>query len=435
MKKILSIFILIGFVILNACDPMEDIYDELDAAEKPINAEISFTLTADDYADASEYAIDDAVTPEDTSYAESVEDMEAFNKMYTAEEYIPYILGDKYIVLDSASVAVVTYNVYLGLDYLDNVGSPDDAYTLITADYDAMGTGEDEPGEFNSFSSGTPPEDFLPAYMLTLYPDAEEGEMVIITYDYYSGSTNAVEGYLYFDGVAWMMLSNTYELVDADYDAMGAPGQYNNFSSSAKPEDYLPTWLKLAHPYDVAGTVRTIIYLYYSGSANTYAQEYRYDGNSWTQYDAMTVETNQFIHNGTEWVFDPAETIEMTTADYQIIVDYVKANLADKDPSTYDDSENYYGASAHYNNFDGRSGKWNSTDFATWDDAVKEAIGEIFLPAKYPNAVAVVNGAQMGYNVVFDSYTGSYATYVIRFNVSKAGPDPEFEYVTGPILQ
>ena len=435
MKKILSIFILIGFVVLNACDPMEDIYDEIDKAVDPISAEVSFTFTADDYETASGYAIDDAVTPEDTVNAENIEDMEAFNKYYTAEEYISYVLEETYNVLDKGSVAAITYNNYLGIEYLDKIGSPDDEYTLLAADYDAMGEGEDEPGEYNNFSSSAEPEDYLPDYMLILYPDAEAEDLVIIAYAYYPAPAIDPEAYLYFDGEAWTMLANVYELLDDDYDSMGpGPGKYNNFSSSEAPETYLPVWLKLNFPYDPAGEERVIIYKYYSsGTTYTRAQEYHYDGTTWTQYDAIVEVTNQFMHNGDGWVFDPTEAVTMVSADYQVIVEYVKANHAADDASTYDDSEYYFGASYYYNNFDIRNS--NLEVFDSWEDALEEALGTILLPELYPNAVLQVNGVDMAYRVIFNTYDGTNGTYNMKFQVTKAGPDPEFTLVEGPTMQ
>ncbi|MBU8891960.1 MAG: hypothetical protein KOO66_04225 [Bacteroidales bacterium] len=432
MKKILSIFILIGFVILNACDPMEDIYDEIDAAEDPISAEVTITLTADDYAIASGYAIDDAVTDEDTVNAENIEEMEAFNKYYTAEEYIPYVLEETYEVLDKGSMALITYNNYLGIDYLDKVGSPDDTYVLVTADYDAMGTEYGDPGYYNNFSSSILPEEYMPDFLLTLYTDAEEGDLNVINYQYYDGSTNPKDAYVYFDGTAWMVL-NTYELVDADYDSMGDPGAYNNFSSSDAPEDYLPTFLKLIFPYDQAGAERVIVYKYYSsGTTYTRAQEYHYDGTTWTQYDAIVEVSNQFIHNGDGWVFDPTELVTMVSADFQLIVDYVNANLTNTDDYP-DNTDNYFGASAYYSNFDLRN--FNAEVFDSWAEAIEEALGTVLLPELYPNALELVNGVQMGYRVVFKTYDGTDGNYNMKFEVSKAGPDPEFTLVEGPTME
>lgn len=430
MKKILSIFILVGLVVLNACNPMGDIYDDIDASEQPLDMQVSYTFTSDDYASASEFAVKDAVTVEDTANAEDIADMEAFNTYFTAEDYLPYVLKDKYPALGKGSAVKVTYNNYVGgIDYLDNFGSAI-AYELTTADYDAMGEGYHEPGQYDNFSSSVPPEDYLPDFLLTKYPSAVANDMVAVTYAYYSGSVTDITDYYSFDGTAWSLVPNVYVLTADDYDAMGAPGAYNNFSSSVPPEDYLPIFLKNTYPYAQNGDIKVIVYKYYSGSTKTYAKEYHFDGTDWNEYNAIVQVTNQFMNNGEKWVFDPTETITMTHADYTTIVEYVKANHADDDASTYDDSEYYFGASYYYNNFDTRN--FNAGVFEDWESAVEEAIGTVLLPSLYPNATLQVNGVDMYYRVIFATYSGSNGTYVMKFQVTKAGPNPEFTLVEGP---
>ncbi len=436
MKKILSIFIFLGLIIFNACDPMEDIYEEIDAKEDYVTAEVEFTFATEDYEIASEYALKYADSETYIENAEMIEEMEAFNMYFTAEEYIPFVLAENYNVLNKNSVAVVTYNYYEGgLDYLSNFGSAE-SYELITEDYDSMGEESGDPGQYDNFSSSAPPEDYLPDFLLGKYPSAEEGDMVAVTYKYYSGSVEDRTDYYNFDGSEWAPVSGVYVLTGDDYDSMGDPGTYDNFSSSVPPEDYLPTFLKMKYPYAQSGDVKVIVYRYYEGDGvtNTYAKEYHFDGSVWVEYDAIIQETNQFIHNGTKWVFDPTETYTMSSSDYQIIVDYVKDNFGDDYIDSYGTQEFYYGAGAYYVNFDIHSGKWNNEEFDSWDEAVKEAIGTVLLPEIYPNATLQVNGVDMYYRVVFDTYSGSDARYAMKFQVTKAGPDPEFTFVEGPTL-
>lgn len=435
MKKILSIFILFGILMINACDPMEDIYSEIDADEEPLNMEVTYTFTSDDYVNASEFAIEDAVTAEDTTNAENILKMEAFNVYYAAEEYIPYVLEEKYKALDKKSVAKVTYNNFIGgIEYLDNFGNAI-SYELVTEDYDAMGTDPGEPGEYNNFSSSCPPEDYLPAFLLSKYPSAEANDMVLVLYKYYSGGVQDRSEYYSFNGTAWSPVPDVYVLTSDDYDKMGDPGTYNNFSSSALPENYLPAFLENTYTYAQAGDVKVVVYKYYYGGSTgtvTTADEYHYDGSVWTNYDAIVEVSNQFIHNGEGWVFDPTETITMVRDDYKLIVEYVKANHAADDASTYDDSEYYFGASYYYNNFDLRN--FNATVFDSWEEALEEALGTVLLPELYPSATLQVNGVDMFYRVVFATYSGANAKYAMKFQVTKAGPDPEFTLVEGPDL-
>ena len=119
----------------------------------------------------------------------------------------------------------------------------------------------------------------------------------------------------------------------------------------------------------------------------------------------------------------------LSKSDYQIIVDYVKNDpeLSKLDPSTYDDSEYYFGSSAYYTNFDIRDGN-HYAGFETWQEAVKKAISLALLPAKFPNAVA----NDSVYHITFETYNGTqpYIAYTFNFECTKSAPNPEFEYTT-----
>ena len=108
-------------------------------------------------------------------------------------------------------------------------------------------------------------------------------------------------------------------------------------------------------------------------------------------------------------------TINMSTSDYQIIIDYVGANNL-PNGSTYDDSEYYYGASAHYSNFDIRDGKCNDK-FSSPDAAIIEALRDVFLPAKVASSLVNVD-----YIVNYATYDGSNATGSKTFHCTNANP-------------
>ncbi|MGQ1908922.1 choice-of-anchor J domain-containing protein [Marinifilum sp. RC60d5] len=239
-----------------------------------------------------------------------------------------------------------------------------------------------------------------------------------------------VEEYYEYDGSAWAK-SDVYYLQRDDYTEMGSgPGKYGNFSSSVPAEDYLPTFLSMNYPYAQEGDVMVMAYRYYSGGTKTIAAEYTYSEGAW---NSMPVKMDQFVFYGTEgWKFDPTVSHTMTSDDYQIIVDYSVATHGKT--SDYDDSEYYYGAGAKYTNFDIRSGKSDSS-FATWQDAVKEGIKTAYLPNKYPEAVAQVQGVDVHYIITFNTYDGSNTTYSIEFKCTKSAPNPTFEYVEGPTLK
>ncbi len=433
MKKL--VYILMMFIIaFSACDPNEDLYDELDLLIEPYSASVEYTLTSDDYATASGYAIMDAVTDDDTTHAEDIEDMEAFNMYFTANDYVGFILADLYPEYNAKSTALVTYNNYIGgLDYLDNFGSAD-AYELVDADYEAMGPG---PGAYHNFSSYDPPEDYLPDWLLTKYPSAVADDMVAITYAYYSGSVVDMTDYYSFDGTEWAPVSGVYVLTDADYDAMGDPGAYSNFAyyEGDGPEYYLPAFLKSTYIYAQPGDIKVIVYNFYEGGGvtNVHAKEYHFDGSSWTEYNAIIEETNQFVHNGEKWLFDPTVEHTMISADYQLIVDHVESVHGSDLLDSYGTAEFYYGAGSYYSNFSISAGYFDGDVFETWEDAVEEAIGTILLPALFPSATLQSNGVDMFYLVKFGTYgSGSNLNWSMKFQVTKAGPDPEFTLTEGP---
>ncbi|MCB2197079.1 MAG: DUF5017 domain-containing protein [Bacteroidetes bacterium] len=598
MKKIFSIFILLGFIILNACDPVGDIYDEIDDAEIPAVADVEYTLTSDDYATILDAIM--ATNPSDSINGQFIAANEFFTDEISIQDYVPYFLNEEYPWLGPGSTAKITYN-YNGdmpadlamyaeaskyeLDAADYtmvgalVGevsyffegySPDaflpeilpdlitdaengDLYRInymysdivpvvpetppvevyseeFTADLSAVDTfsivGDDQKWEFDSYGSDTyakmsgysggaqENEDWLVTPDITLgtgvniflnitqainYLNDEteqidilistdyagdvttanwtsikadinmptgdswtfvesgdvslndyEGETINIAFKYLSSSTNAatweiseiqvtegekiIEGEPYelndiyeFSNGMWEKASNVHYLNPKDYNAMGAPGSYDNFSDSELPQDYIPKYLDNMYPTAGDGQSAIVIYKYYAGTTMTLADEYTLTAGEWvSSYSYVQQQTGQFaVSANTElWVFDPTETYTMTSEDYQAVVEYVKANFADKDESTYDDSEYYYGASYYYDNFDLRN--FNSEEFDDWEEAVADAISTIVLPDNYPNATVLVNGVQMYYKVVFATYSGAAGTYSMKFKVEEG---PTFTFV------
>jgi len=245
-----------------------------------------------------------------------------------------------------------------------------------------------------------------------------------------------------YDGSSWMIVDDVYHLSSKDYDAMGAPGDYNSFSSDESPRDYLPNLLKAMYPAAGEGITKIIIYDYYTGIEGTLtlADEYTYTNGEWQSlYNYINETTQQFIHNGENWVFDPTIEFTMSGADYQIIVDYVKNEVSQDYIDSYGTGEFYYGASSYYSNFDLRLGKRNEYNIPGFDGLTQdEAIDEtwkrlpeaidILLKQKYPEATALVSGVDVHYYVTFYTYENDLSKnyYTIHFQCTKDGPDPEF---------
>ena len=245
------------------------------------------------------------------------------------------------------------------------------------------------------------------------------------------------DDYYQYDGSNWEKLDNVHKITAYEYDQFGSPGTYDNFSSSIDPQDYIPTLLDNMYPLAGEGTAsQFMVYKYYSsaaGSVLTLADEYTKTTEGWeSSYSFVTETTDPFKKSTSGWVFDPTVIETMDADDYQIIVDYVNKNL--ENTNAYpDNSEDYFGASAYYGNFDiVNDGSWNKSVFSSWEEAVEAALGEVYLPTKYSEATAYSNGIEVNYTITFDTYEGSgtYGQYTMTFSVSKDAPNPEFELIS-----
>lgn len=365
--------------------------------------------------------------------------------------------------LISPAIDLTEYaEVILNFDSKDGYSNGDPLTVLISTDY--SGTGDPTSSNWYNLNptiaTGAPSNDYASSWTKSgdVSLDAYVGGPVYIAFKYTGGdptltttmqindvevlaltagfevigeSPYTVKDYYEFDGSEWGKIANVHYLSSIDYDNMGAgPGKYNNFSATDLPQDYLPKYLDDLYPTAGEGISAVVIYKYYTGTSAgtlTLADEYTFTSGAWTSsYSYVEEMTAQWAVSSStnKWVFDPTETVVMVTDDYKLIVEYVKANHAEDDASTYDDSEYYFGSSYYYSNFDLRN--YNATVFESWEEALEEAIGTVLLPELYPNATLQVNGVDMFYKVVFKTYDGTNGQYVAKFQVTKAGPNPEF---------
>ncbi|MGB4329765.1 MAG: hypothetical protein WBJ36_12875, partial [Tenuifilum sp.] len=109
MKKIIAI--LLGVSLLWACDPMEDTYQKLDDAKQPYKDVITYTLVSADYTNASNLALKDAKTYDDSTLAKAIKTQLAFNERFAGKDYIPDILTKNFPALSKGSSANIQYDV------------------------------------------------------------------------------------------------------------------------------------------------------------------------------------------------------------------------------------------------------------------------------------------------------------------------------------
>jgi hypothetical protein len=264
--------------------------------------------------------------------------------------------------------------------------------------------------------------------------EIDRAEIVIPSVPITGLSPNVYKAYYQYNGSKWVKVDNAYYVNIVDYDAMGnpGPGKYDNFDATMPPMNYLPALLKAKYPIAGQDNEVVVAYKYFIGGTTTLtlATRYKFNNGAWvSSYDYVVPKASQFIYSTAGWIFDPTVSFTMVAADYQIIVDWVKINIGASSVDGTGKQELYTGAGAGYLDFD--LGKYDKTKFATWQDAVKSAIGTVLLPSKFPAAVTQVSGVDVNYIVGFATYPPN-AKYSIKFKCTKAGPNPEFTYVEGP---
>lgn len=244
----------------------------------------------------------------------------------------------------------------------------------------------------------------------------------------------------------WNAAANTLILNPADYEAMGQ--RYGNLSSTAKPENYLPAYLKVKLPYAQAGDSRFVVYKYYADGTTSYKCDvYEYNGSEWTPRKNYVEVTSQFVKLDGKWMFDPNVTItlpsgrgqELSATYYQACVDWVYENIDVPLGSTsiksgvgyvtsYGNNEYYSGTSAYQNNVDLRAAsaraQYPKGYEGMTDEEVVALMKKRFCEEVMPGALSKLypearpfEGMQVVYTITFGVYTGSAATYTAKWEV------------------
>jgi hypothetical protein len=217
-----------------------------------------------------------------------------------------------------------------------------------------------------------------------------------------SGDTESKSAYYKYSEGDWDAIDGVYYLSSADYDSMGEgsgqPGQFNNFSGSVLPQNYLPVFLDMKYPFAQEEDEIFAIYRYYGGSAVgtvTKGNLYTFTEGNWSP----NISSLQFGFEDGIWI--PDNTIRYTLAgsDYSLV-----ASALLTEPGFED-------AASNLDNF----GNFNRTGGgSSWsDDMMVTALGIVL--------DNLDSGAADGqkYIVTFDMYNGSSGTE--DFNLIKEG--------------
>lgn len=140
-----------------------------------------------------------------------------------------------------------------------------------------------------------------------------------------TGATNSKGEYFMYSNGAWEAVEGVYYLSSEDFDSMGEgsgqPGQYNNFSSSISPDNYLPTFMSIKFPYGQEDEELFVIYDYYSSStgAQIRGNLFTVTEGAWKGHESTIATSLQFGFEDGAWVPDNTIRYTLTNADYEYI--------------------------------------------------------------------------------------------------------------------
>ena len=371
MKKIFYSFAILS-LLFTSCNPLEDIYDEIDAktAINGIIGDVERTLSDDDYADL------------DLSFGN-------FSSVDDAKLMLPSFITSQYPALgvtfkddgsiNEASSALITYKLFspikfeeytlVGADYaaleltsLNNSGEYNDFfdqkfpsevkgtvidltfkteptisnYTLTNDDYDLVGS-----GRFDNFDIRDGRDDALiearrvkiQTILLNNFPEAAFGVKYNVTYKAYDGSSTEeynLEVQLE-ENPTDPSKTTTYTLVNADYQLIGN-GNFNNFDiRDGKPEAdvqvrraKIETILLNNYPSAVSGDFFVISYDTYDGVGRPVLEMIlQFDGTNYNIFDVKVYALYTFTLEDTTMRFtlvdDWAAPISFTSEEYELM--------------------------------------------------------------------------------------------------------------------
>ncbi len=456
---------MVAILMLSACEPNKELYEDLDAELKPFNKTIEYTLTDLDY----------------TSLTGAIKQYKAFNDTAIAMDYVPGILAKKFIALNLGSSAKVNYN-FMVVDTVKAWEKVIFGYTLTAADYNAIG-GFVATYDYFFNTPGYLAKDYLPNYLPNLYPTPEVKDSVVIIYNFNPQGTTVIPNadWYRYDTISgntlgWIYQRTITELIECDivfdeddyYTGMMLSNPF--FPNISEAERRIPIWLKINFPYALKGNKQLIQYAYGTAlnSLTNKAIQYEYNGTDWVKLIGYKIEvrSEQYVFSQNGWVFDPTIRFKMGKADY--------TTIAENDPiphPKYSDLGYYYGASGNYSNFDMRVQFFHlkpytnvineettitytpeENDPELWNlynnegaEAVTELLFQrilqegliLLLEHKFPTAKPLSEGVEVHYVVQFETYhddlsrgylEAEYKCVTAATGVNSA----KFEFVDGP---
>ncbi len=309
MKKLLFIIALGSAFIFNACDPMQDINDELEAVYDAADAKAQFlkdkmvapeayTLTDDDY---------------ELSSNTSVANYKNFSATALPKDFLPEILNSKFSGQNTQSM-MVTYNFYEKpvVDYAGARAIKDDEYAQMGQTYP-------------NFSDATIASALIAKLFDREVYAAEAGvEKTAMYVRYATNQTRYVKVNADLTTAVLTSASDAVAVTADQYTFLGN-GKYGNFDDIAQAQE------RLALLADTEGTAPiTYSCKVYKNYLDTYVV-YLYNGTNWLVKQSVmprSEELNYALNSDditqSYWWADPAIKITLGSADYALYTETSK---------------------------------------------------------------------------------------------------------------
>lgn len=440
MKNLYNyLLVLLAVSLATSCDPMKEIYDELDQQQTTVQKETEYTLTASDYETLASKYVDlkmagfsgDKEAKKELQNklkkdAGTLTSKHAFNNKATANLLVPYLLESLLPEWGKGSSAMVTYNDQLRWTKQYADARYPEYLTMKKKDWEEIGIS-------NITNLRKDDQKKLLAYVKEKFPDANS-VLVVGTYDKDKKNYFVVNGKMAYYKDYYVLQYEDYKSFDMNYP---------NFGSSDPVDKYVCTILNNKFPAAEEGSTKVVVWDVYSNKKNQ-ARLYDYimkDG-VWIPNSYIVSTTTQFVHVGEKWVFDPTIKFEMEESDFVTLHSWVKQNKPNYISQKYPTNEEYwFGGSGYYKNFnlDGGATVGDRPEEAGLEgNALREAKYErlkeafkIVLKDRYPTNPAQVDGIDQLYIITVElRIDRANAKYSYTF---KGLGNGEFEYVEGPV--
>ncbi len=172
MKNLFNITFIASLLMMVACEPLGDVYDDMDSQDAGLVKDFDYTLTSSDYNSFAKAKNADSLVAENDMFAD-------FDQ---AKRLVPEILANKFPQFGSGSTAKVTFEVNEGLEELSSLIN---ANTLSVGG-EELATVSANAGAAGFLSPAYDVDDALLAILAAEVQDPAEGDVYAVNYGYAS---------------------------------------------------------------------------------------------------------------------------------------------------------------------------------------------------------------------------------------------------------